>query len=130
VKRCFHKLAAAADAIYVTQQGGVRLESIPDLVNIANQYRIPTFSQAGSEEVKYGFLASISQAGYRYFGEFHAQTLAKVFNGAKPNQLTQCFEQPPKIAINLETARLIGFDPPIVLLGAADEIFYKITQPE
>lgn len=127
VKQCFHKFGKEADAIYVTQQSGVRLESIPDLVKIANQYRIPTFSQAGSEEVKYGFLTSIAQAGYRYFGEFHAQTMTKVLNGAKPNQLTQCFEQPPKIAINMETAQIIGFEPPIVLLGAADEIFYKIS---
>ena len=45
-------------------------------------------------------------------------------------QLGQAFEQPPKIAINLKTAELIGFDPPIVLLGAADEIFDTITKPE
>jgi ABC-type uncharacterized transport system substrate-binding protein len=130
VYNCFETLSKTVDAIYVTQQGGINRRSIPQLVEIANKYRMPTFSQAGSEEVKYGFLASISQAGFKYVGEFHAQTIAKVFNGAKPNQIDQLFEEPPKIAINLKTAEIIGFDPPVVLLGAADEIFNEITIPE
>ena len=127
---CFEKLSKTCDAIYVTQQGGINRRSIPSLVEIANENHIPTFSQSGSEEVKYGFLVSISQAGFRYVGEFHAQTITQVLNGAKPNQLDQLFEEPPKIAINMKTAEVIGFDPPVVLLGATDEIFNEINQPK
>ena len=127
---CFEQLVETADAIYVTQQGGINRRSISALVNTANEHDVPTFSQAGSEEVRYGFLASLSQAGFRYVGESHATTFAKVFNGARPNDLDQLFEEPPKIAINLRTAELIGFNPPVVLLGAADEIFDEIEMPE
>jgi ABC-type uncharacterized transport system substrate-binding protein len=127
---CFNELSKTADAIYVTMQGGVSARSIPELVKVANQSHIPTFSQSGSEEVKYGFLVSISQAGFKYVGEFHAGIVAKVLNGARPNQLDQLFEEPPKIAINLKTAELIGFDPPVVLLGAADEIYREIAVPK
>ena len=130
VIECFEKLSKTCDAIYVTQQGGINRRSIPALVDIANKHHIPTFSQSGSEEVKYGFLVSLSQAGFRYVGEFHAQTIAQVFNGAKPNDLDQLFEEPPKIAINMKTAEVIGFDPPVVLLGATDEIFNEINQPQ
>jgi ABC-type uncharacterized transport system substrate-binding protein len=130
VMQCFNELSKSADAIYVTFQGGVNMRSIPELVKIANQNHIPTFSQSGSEEVKYGFLVSISQAGFKYVGEFHAGIIAKVLNGAKPNQLGQLFEEPPKIAINLKTAEIIGFDPPVVLLGAADEIYREIAVPK
>ena len=130
VKKCFQDLGKKVDAIYITQQGGINQNSIPELVKISDEYRIPTFSQAGSSEVHSGFLLSISQAGFKYVGEFHAQTIAKVLNGAKPNQLGQLFKEPPKIAINLKTAEIIGFDPPIVLLGAADEIFYEISNPK
>ena len=126
---CFEKLVEKTDAIYVTVQGGINKRSIPKLVKIANNRRIPTFSQSGSEEVKNGFLVSLSQAGFKYIGEFHAQTFAKVFNGAKPSQLDQLFQEPPKIAINLKTAEIIGFDPPVVLLGAADEIYRDIATP-
>ncbi len=126
VIKCFEKLVEEADAIYVTQQGGVNSRSIPTLVEIANRHKIPTFSQSGAREVKYGILASLSRAGYKYVGRFHAETIAKVLNGALPNQLNQLFEEPPKIALNLKTAEIIGFDPPIVLLGATDEFFDEI----
>lgn len=126
VIKCFNKLVKDADAIYVTQQGGVNSRSIPTLVEIANKHKIPTFSQSGAREVSYGILASLSRAGYKYVGRFHAETIAKVFNGALPNQLNQLYEEPPKIALNLKTAEIIGFDPPIVLLGATDEFFDDI----
>jgi ABC-type uncharacterized transport system substrate-binding protein len=130
VRKCFEELGKKVDAIYVTMQNGVNSDSIPKLVEIANRYRIPTFSQSGSHEVKYGFLLSISQASYRYAGRFHAKTIAKVFNGAKPGQLVQLFEEPPKIAINLRTAEIIGYDPPVDVLAVADEIYEKIQKPE
>ena len=121
--RCFEELAQKTDAIYVTVHAGASSRSIPKIVRIANSHRIPTFSQSGSEEVKSGILACLSQAGFKYVGQFHAETFAKVFNGAKPNDLDQVFEEPKKIAINLKTAVAIGYDPPIEVLGAADEIY-------
>lgn len=130
LKRCFDELGKTADAIYVTEQTGINKRSIPELVKIANSHRIPTFSQHGSEDVRYGFLLSISQAGFKYVGEFHAQTMAKIFHGAKPRQLDQVFEDPPKIAINLKTAELIGYDPPVDVLGSADEIYQEIEVPK
>ncbi|MCP4404497.1 MAG: ABC transporter substrate-binding protein, partial [bacterium] len=82
VKQCFQELGEKkVDAIYVTVQNGVNLRSIPELVEIVNSFRIPTFAQSTSEEVKYGFLLSISQAGQKYIGQFHAQVVAKVLNG-------------------------------------------------
>ena len=130
VRKCFEELVDKADAIYVTEQGGVNNRSIPSLVEIINEHKVPTFAQYGSEMVKYGFLVSTSTAGYKYVGEFHAETFAKVFNGARPNQLDQLFEEPPKIAINLKSAELIGFNPPLIILGAADEIFRDIATPQ
>ena len=107
---CFKYLSANADAIYVTVQGGVNGETIPELVRIANEHRIPTFSQLGSEEVRNGFLLSISRAGgFRPVGLFLAATIAKVFNGAEPHQLKQIFEDTPNIAINLKTAEMVRF---------------------
>jgi hypothetical protein len=126
VIKCFETISKKADAIYATLQGGVNSKTLPKLVQIANASKIPTFSQSGSDEVKEGFLLSQSHSGFKYVGLFHAQTMGKVFNGASPRQLTQIFEGPPKIAINLKTAEIIGFNPPMILLGAADEIFNSI----
>lgn len=130
VRKCMKELAdKKVDAIYVTLQNGVNNDTLPDLVKIANENRIPTFSQGGSAEVKAGLLLSLSQAGFKYVGNFEAQNIAQILNGAKPNQITQLFEEPPKISVNLKTAEIIGFDPPIVMLGAADEIFHTIENP-
>lgn len=130
VLECFQKLASRVDAIYVTSQGGVNLHSLPQLVAIANKAGVPTFSQTGPEEVKYGILLSLSRAGYRYIGLFHAKTLARVFNGMQPGELGQLYEEPPKMAVNLKTANRIGFNPPLLLLGAADEIYEEILLDE
>ena len=129
VLRCFKDLVQKADAIYVARHGGINKRTLPQLAAVANAAKIPTFSQSGSDEVKQGLLLSISTAGFKYVGKFYAQTIAKIFNGAKPRELDQVFEDPPKIAINLKTCELIGFDPPVDVLGAADEIFQQIENP-
>jgi ABC-type uncharacterized transport system substrate-binding protein len=129
-KLCFQKLTDNnAEAIYVTLQNGVNSNSIPELVKIVNSRGVPTFSQSGSHEVKWGFLMSLSQASYKHVGEFNAKTIAKVFSGAKPREIPQIFEEPPKIAINIKTAEIIGYDPPVDVMLAADEIFQQIELP-
>jgi len=131
VRKCFRELGEKkVGAIYVTVQNGVNRENIPELVKITNFHKIPTFSQSGSEEVKYGFFMSLAKASFKPNGIFHAKTLAKIFNGATPRQLDQIFESPPKIAINLRTAGIIGFDPPMEILGIADEIYQEIETPD
>ena len=130
VKQALKKLIKTADALYIpVAPNGISPESIADLVKIINDGRIPTFSQSGSEEVKWGLLLSISQSEFKYVGDFNANTIAKIFNGAKPGGLNQLFEAPPKIAINLETAEIIGFDLPVDVLVAADEIYQEIITP-
>jgi hypothetical protein len=77
----------------------------------------------GSEEVKAGLLMSLAEAKKSYLGLFHAEVIARIFNGAKPRQLNQIWADPAKIALNLETTRQIGFDPPVDILLAADEVY-------
>jgi ABC-type uncharacterized transport system substrate-binding protein len=123
---CFKSLAKNVDAIYVTNQGGVTMDSIPRLVNIVNEQKIPTFSQSGEQEVKYGFLFSLSRSGFRYVAEHNANVIGKIFNGMAPGAIPLIFEEPLKIAINLKSAKIVGFNPPLLLLGAADEIYREI----
>lgn len=120
LKKCFREISEKADAIYATQHTGINDNTIPELVHIANSHRLPTFSQASSEQVKYGFLMSISQTNFDYVGRFHAKTIAKIFNGAKPRDLNQIFEDPTRISINLKTAKIIGYDPPLDVMSIAD----------
>ena len=129
VIQCFQDLSKQVDAIYLTIQGGVNAESIPKLVEIANQNRIPTFSQLGAKEVQQGILFSISRPGFKPAGLFLSATIAQILNGAKPRQLKQLFEETPSIAINLKTAEIVGLYLYADILAAADTIYRDIKNP-
>jgi ABC-type uncharacterized transport system substrate-binding protein len=129
VAACYAEIAAKADAVYITVHLGVTLRSLPNILAPINRRKIPSFSMVGADEVRHGVLMSISQAGYAYVGRFHAETIAQIFNGAKPRQLEQRWQAPSKIALNLKTAELIGYDPPVDILIASDELYDEIAPP-
>lgn len=126
VVRCARQLAPQIDAMYLTIQKGLTPRSLPKVMAELNAKKIPTFSQNGSNEVRHGALLSLAQAEFKYVGRFHAETMARIFNGAKPRALPQVFEDPPKIAINLQEALIIAYDPPVDIIAAADEIYQEI----
>ncbi len=128
---CFEKLVTQVDAIYVTVQGGVNPKTIPKLVQLTQEKKIPTFSQLGSSEVQQGFLLSISRkGGFKSAGRYFAALFAQIFNGAKPRELSQVFEEEKNFAINLKTAELIGFYLYADIIAAADEIYRQIEPAE
>lgn len=122
--RCYEKLAEQhVDAVYVTTHRGVNSDSIGAIARVLGQAKIASFSMAGSKQVEQGILLSLAQADVSYVGLFHAETIARILNGAKPREISQIWIDPPKIALNLATARTIGFDPPVDILLAADEVY-------
>lgn len=127
VLNCYRQLASQVDAVYVTVHRGITPDSIGQVAQVLRDAKVPSFSMLGSEEVKQGVLMSLAQADYSYVGLFYAETMARIFNGAKPRQLNQIWIDPAKIALNLETARIIGFDPPVDILLAADEVYEAHT---
>ncbi len=119
-------LAPKVDALYLTVNRGIQEDKMQHLLAPVFACKLPTFSQSGSEEVRHGVLMSISQAGFKYVGVFYASTLGKIINGAQPRYLSQIYEEPPKIALNLETAKKIEYNPPFDILLSADEIYEYI----
>lgn len=119
-------LAPKVDAIYMTANRGIQDARMDSILAPIFAYKLPTFSQSGSAEVKLGVLMSIAQAGFKYVGVFHASTIGRIINGAVPRYLTQIYEEPPKIALNLETAKKIEYNPPFDILLSADEIYEHI----
>lgn len=120
---CYRRLAPDIDAAYVTVHRGITAESVKTIAEILSNANVPSFSMLGSSEVQLGILLGLAQADASYLGMFYAKTIAKILNGALARQLNQIWSDPAKLAINLETARSIGFDPPVDALLAADEIF-------
>jgi len=124
---CYDSLSDKVEAVYIVRNPGVNLTTLPNILAPLIAGKIPTFSQGLSDEVAHGVLLSISLADFSYIGDFYARTMARIFNGAAPGQLTQQFQNPPKIAINLKTAQQIGYDPSVDIVGAADEIYTDVA---
>lgn len=122
--QCYQQLAEQdVEAVYITTHQGVHAGTIKQIADILSHAGIPSFSMAGAADVKQGILLSMAQASMSSLGRFHAEVIARILNGASPRSLTQIWVDPAKIALNLRTARQIGFDPPIDILLAADEVF-------
>jgi ABC-type uncharacterized transport system substrate-binding protein len=126
---CARELAPKIDAFYLSAYTRVNPNTIPQILSLLNAYNIPTFSQAGANEVKQGVLLSVAQAQYKDLGCFHAETLAKILNGAKPRNLSQVFAPPVKITFNKATARIIDLRDDIYrfLSDVADEVYEEIA---
>lgn len=125
---CYDRLIRQADALYVTAQKSLNERTLPLLVQRSLEHEIPTFSQNGSAEVREGLLMSIAQFSFSYVGDFTARVFSRILAGESPGALPMIFEDPAKIAINLVTAMTIGYDVPVDILVAADEIFQSIPQ--
>ncbi|WP_211234110.1 ABC transporter substrate-binding protein [Chitinilyticum litopenaei] len=129
VTACYREIATVADAVYLTVHRGITPQSLPGVLEPLIARGLPTFSMLGEQEVRQGALMSIAQLNYLYVGRFHAETMARIFNGASPRALPQVWQAPAKIALNLETAERIGYNPPVDILMASDEIYARISPP-
>lgn len=121
--QCHRDLAHRIDAFFLTIHRGVDLDRMDELLSPLITEKIPVWSQRGPDEVRHGALLSISRGDFKAVGRFHARIMATVFNGAEPRSLSQIFEDPKTIAINLDTAARIGFIPPKGLMKVVDEIY-------
>jgi ABC-type uncharacterized transport system substrate-binding protein len=121
--RCHEILAPRIDALFLTVHQSVDLNRMDEILKPLMDYKIPTWSQRGPQEVRHGVLLSIARGDFQSIGMYHAKIMAEIFNGAHPGELDQIFEDPKRIAINLKTARAIGFDIPRGLIQVADEVY-------
>ena len=125
---CIDKISSKIDALYVTVHGGVTDNSLPIIVEKSNFYGIPTFSQSGHLEVEKGLLMSLSRFNFKKIGLFQAAIISNIFNGAKPGDLVQTFEERLSMSLNLDTARKIGYIPTADVIAAADIMFHNSSK--
>jgi ABC-type uncharacterized transport system substrate-binding protein len=125
---CHEQLAQSADAVFVTVHRGLDAKRMPEIVAPFLVHKIPTWSQRGPQEVQKGILFSVSRGGFKAVGRFHAEVMARVFNGEKPRDIEQIFEDPKLIAVNTKVAQMIGYQIPESILHIADIVYDKIER--
>lgn len=92
--------------------------------------KIATFARDGSQQVKAGALLGLSTLDYAPIGDFLSDQLIQVMQGVSPRKVPMVDKGHPKIALNIETAQKIGFDFPMNILLASDEIYEQTIDPK
>lgn len=126
--QCHWNLAEKVDAVFVTVHPGIVTERMNELMAPFYAHKIPTWSQRGPDEVKAGALFSVSRGGFKAVGQYYAEVMARVFNGEKPRDINQIFEDPKLVVVNKKVAAMIDFKVPINILRIADEVYETIDQ--
>ncbi|MDR2891990.1 MAG: ABC transporter substrate-binding protein [Deltaproteobacteria bacterium] len=125
LRACHEELVRqGADAIYLTYPQSV--DSVYNAYSLEPLLKagIPTFAQQGSSLVKRGALLSLASRGIdKGEGAFAAEALEKIMNGSLPRYLSQRYESLSSLAVNLHTATIIGWNLPMEILAAVDEIY-------
>jgi ABC-type uncharacterized transport system substrate-binding protein len=122
------ELAADVDGFYyaVSPAPGIRQEQLYAVLQPFYEKRIPVFAQLGDEDVSRGALLSLARADFFGMGQFGAEQLAKLLNGASADTLPQLYSDTPTIALNFQVAKQIGYKPPFEILLVSDKVFLSI----
>ena len=129
VQAAYNRLAGQVDAVYVTI-ASLESTKLPVLFTPFYEHKIPIFSQLGNIEVQNGALITVSVMDEINIGRFGADNVSRCLLGAKPRDLEQTFQSAPKITINAEVAKKIGFKLPFELAMVVDEVYKTIGGEE
>lgn len=117
-------VASRSDAVYIGASTAVtEYDIMPQIVQILDEKKIPSFALEGSIRVKNGILFSLASSGMIRSGIYTAGKAVQIFSGASPRSLNQIFESVPSAAINLATADEIDFDIPVDIIINSDEVY-------
>ena len=125
------ELAQEVEGYYyaISSAPGLRPEHLYASLKPFYDKKIPVFSQLGDEEVSRGALLSIGRADFAGVGQFGAEQIVKLLNGANADVLPQIYSDTPMIALNLQVAKEIGYKPTFEILLVSDKIFLKVEIP-
>ena len=123
--RALDELAPTVDAVYLGIQAGLSEYSLADIVDVLNKHKVPSFVMEGKNFVRDGVLLGESDSNLVSKGIYNAKKIVNILKGRTPRELDQIFEHVPHIAINLDTAGLIGYDVPIDIIASADDVFVE-----
>jgi ABC-type uncharacterized transport system substrate-binding protein len=129
VSVCLNKVGAQIDSFAISDHRGLHSKFFPEIIDPLFKNGVPAFTSVrGPTLVRRGVLMGIAREDYQPLGNFYAGAITGVFNGSKPRDLTQIYKEPLKLAINLETAEVIGYDIPPNVRKIADILYEKIDR--
>ena len=126
---CVESVAPRVDAFWVSDHRGFSTKYLAEVLQPLYDHKVPTWKTMGADAVRCGVLMSIAQPAYEQIGLWYAGIMARVFHGDQLGDMSQVFEDPQAISLNMEVARRIGFEPPPGLLASVDVMYDEIAEP-
>ncbi|WP_321491439.1 ABC transporter substrate binding protein [uncultured Desulfobacter sp.] len=125
---CMEQIAEKADAVYLPAMLAID-EQICQISEMLKAKRIPSFSMLGSKHVAKGILLSVStDEGHHTQGRYEAKKIIDILIGVRPRDLNQISPDPLDPAVNMDTAKAIGFEVPAGILRIAKKFYDNICQ--
>ncbi|MBF0352100.1 MAG: hypothetical protein HQM11_13795 [SAR324 cluster bacterium] len=127
---CVLELASKEiQSMYFTEHRGIAIDNIGSLVNILHKQGIPTFSDQGSELVKYGVLMTLEPYRPIELGGIYAKIIIQAIDGVPLRNISQQYDFHEIIALNRAVSETYDFEIPFDVLSIADTIYRTILQP-
>lgn len=99
------------------------------LIDSLHSRGIRTYSRDGTVHVRQGALMGLSTLDYTPLGEYYADRISRLLGIIPEGTPVVQDRYRPKITLNLDTARSMGVDAPLIVLISADEIFDSSISP-
>lgn len=132
LKRCLLDLSSKVDAIYLTI-GHDRYDGLYELLQPALASQIPVFSQVGEWDVAHGVLLSFADSSWQRAARFEVDVIKQIYNDVPPENISQYISMDYSLALNLDTAKTIGWVPDFTTWSQVDKVFHltigKTVQP-
>ena len=123
--RVLDEISAEIDAVYLPPLFRFSKQEMATFADRLIEMKLPSFSLLGREELEFGLLATLSGRDIdtiRYARRI-ALDVQSILLGTKAADLKVDLEQPPKLAINMRTARAIDYSPKWREMEVADLLF-------
>ena len=113
------------DAVYLPPLLRFSDDDLEEFANSLIERKLPSFSLLGRNELEIGILATLSgrEVDTIRYARRIALYVQSILLGTNAAELKVDLDQPPKLAINMKTARAIGFSPKWQFLEIADLLY-------
>ncbi|MEW6261045.1 MAG: ABC transporter substrate binding protein [Thermodesulfobacteriota bacterium] len=129
-RACVERLAPKVGAFYLADHRGTEPDLLWETIQPLLRHKVPVWSARGAVLVEHGALMSVAKESFDFLAPFYARVVARIFHGEKPRNIPQVVREKIRLAVNLETAALIGYTIPPNVLKVSDIVYDRIQKPQ
>jgi outer membrane protein TolC len=130
LKQVLQKIPKHIDAVYLPPYARFSQSELQSFAEGLINKKLPSFSLLGRRDLELGFMATLNgrKADSLRFSRRIALMVQSILLGENPATIKVDLEQPTKLAINMKTAKAIGFSPKWRDLESAELLFKQAIQ--